>query len=501
MRDAHRLGHSFSLSFSPTLVAKRRGWGFRPLRFDPVAVATGSNRKTRGQGMVPLGGGARERIPLACTPILLVLLCMPIEVLPGFREFYPENCFERNFIFEKMRQVCRSFCFSEYDSPILEPLELFTEKSGEEIASQLFNFVDRGGRAVALRPEMTPAVARMIGSKIHALKRPLKWFSIEENFRYERPQKGRLRSFYQLNVDIFDEKGIHADAEVIALAIAILRSLGLTADDFHVRLSDRNLWTFLLRGLAVPEFLIADVLSIVDKMERESESVEKLNALNLEGARLLENIETFQAIRTVDDLENFLRTIIFKDLASEVALHLDQLRLLLTRLEHFGLASFVTLDFGIVRGLAYYTGFVFEIFERSGKSRALAGGGRYDDLVEKFGYSKTTAVGLAIGDVTLGNVLAERHLMPTFDPIADLFMIFDSQSEALAMGDAHNLRERGLAVNYVLKNDFSLDKQFKQAAKARWVAYYTNGQEDIILRNVVQRKDYSLHRSEIASYL
>ncbi|MDR0740927.1 MAG: histidine--tRNA ligase [Puniceicoccales bacterium] len=427
---------------------------------------------------------------------------MPIEILPGFREFYPENCFERNFIFEKMRQICRSFCFSEYDSPILEPLELFTEKSGEEIASQLFNFVDRGGRAVALRPEMTPAVARMIGSKIHALKRPLKWFSIEENFRYERPQKGRLRSFYQLNVDIFDEKGIHADAEVIALAVTIFRSFGLTADDFHVRLSDRNLWTFLLRGLAVPEFLTANVLSIIDKMERESseESVKKLNALNLEGTRLLENIEIFQAICTVDDLEKFLRTTL-KDLDDEMVLRLDQLRLLLARLEHFGLASFITLDFGIVRGLAYYTGFVFEIFERFGKSRALAGGGRYDDLVEKFGYSKTAAVGLAIGDVTLGNVLAERHLIPTFDPIADLFMIFDSQTEALAMGDAYNLRERGFAINYVLKNDFSLDKQFKQAAKARWIAYYTNGQEDIILRNVVQRKDYPIHRSEIASYL
>jgi histidyl-tRNA synthetase len=379
-------------------------------------------------------------------------------------------------------------------------LELFTEKSGEEIASQLFNFVDRGGRAVALRPEMTPAVARMIGSKIHALKRPLKWFSIEENFRYERPQKGRLRSFYQLNVDIFDEKGIHADAEVSALAVAILRSFGLTADDFHVRLSDRDLWTLLLRGLAVPEFLIADVLSIIDKMERESESVEKLNALNLEGARLLENIEIFQTIRTVDDLEKFLRTT-FKDLDDEMVLRLDQLRLLLVRLEHFGLASFITLDFGIVRGLAYYTGFVFEIFERSGKSRALAGGGRYDDLVEKFGYSKTAAVGLAIGDVTLGNVLAERHLMPAFDPIADLFMIFDSQTEALAMGDAYDLREQGFAINYVLKNDSSLDKQFKQAAKARWVAYYTNGQEDIILRNVVQRKDYPIHRSEITLYL
>ncbi|MDR1906779.1 MAG: histidine--tRNA ligase [Puniceicoccales bacterium] len=427
---------------------------------------------------------------------------MPIEILPGFREFYPEICFERNFIFEKMRRICQNFCFTEYDSPILEPLELFTEKSGEEIAAQLFNFVDRGGRAVALRPEMTPAVARMIGSKIHALKRPLKWFSIEENFRYERPQKGRLRSFYQLNVDIFDEQSIHADGEIIALVIAILQSFGLTADDFHVRLSDRSLWALFLQGLAVPENLTATVLSIVDKMERESpeESIQKLNVLNLNGAQFLKNIRTFQSIRDLNELEKFLQTI-FKNLENEIAMRLDQLRRLLARLDHFGLITFVTLDFGIVRGLAYYTGFVFEVFERSGKSRALAGGGRYDDLIEKFGYPKTAAVGLAIGDVTLGNVLMEKHLIPAFDPLADLFIIFDRTSEALAMRDAYDLRNRGFAVNYVLKNELSLDKQFKQAVKTRWVAHYTEGRENIVLRDAVQRKDYPLHHSEIMRFL
>ncbi|MDR0418585.1 MAG: ATP phosphoribosyltransferase regulatory subunit [Puniceicoccales bacterium] len=457
------------------------------------------------KGAQPLGKVAKEKsvkINALRPGNFISIHPMSIEILPGFREFYPETCFERNFIFEKMRQVCQNFCFTEYDSPILEPLELFTEKSGEEIAVQLFNFVDRGGRAVALRPEMTPAVARMIGSKIHTLKRPLKWFSIEENFRYERPQKGRLRSFYQLNVDIFDEKNIHADAEIIALAITILRSFGLTVDDFHVRLSDRNLWTLLLHGLAVPENLITNVLSIVDKMERESrdEIMQKLNAFHLDSAQLLENIATFQTIRTVDDLEKFLQAILKKS-DEEVVLRLGQLRLLLARLKHFGLASFVTLDFSIVRGLAYYTGFVFEIFERSGKSRALAGGGRYDDLIEKFGYSKTAAVGLAIGDVTLGNVLADRHLIPTFDPIADLFIVFDPQSEAIAMGDAYDLRSRGFSVNYVLKDGLSIDKHFKQAIKARWVAQYTDNQENIILRNIAQRKDYPIHHFEIISFL
>jgi histidyl-tRNA synthetase len=430
---------------------------------------------------------------------------MAIEILPGFREFYPETCFERNFIFEKMRHVCRNFGFFEYDSPILEPLELFTEKSGEEIAAQLFNFVDRGGRAVALRPEMTPAVVRMIGSKINALKRPLKWFTIEENFRYERPQKGRLRSFYQLNIDIFDEQSINADAEIIALAIAVLQSFGLTSEDIHVRLSDRNLWTFLLEGLEVPRHLIADVLSIVDKMERESpeESIQKLDALNLKGAEIFENIKTFQSIRDLNTFEQFLQSRFIKqgNLQEEVRVRWGQLRSLWARLDYFGLTPFISLDMGIVRGLAYYTGFVFEIFERTGKSRAIAGGGRYDDLIEKFGYPRTAAVGLAIGDVTLANVLADKHLMPAFDPIFDLFIIFDEPSTALALGDAYFLRSQGFSVNYMLKSDLSVDKQFKQAPKVRWIARYTEGRENIVLRDVIQRKDYSVEHSEMVQFL
>jgi histidyl-tRNA synthetase len=429
---------------------------------------------------------------------------MAIELLPGFREFYPENCFCRNFIFAKMRQMCCQFGFSEYDSPILEPLELFTEKSGEEIATQLFNFMDRGGRAVALRPEMTPAVARMVGSKIRTLKRPIKWFSIEENFRYERPQKGRLRSFYQCNIDIFDEPSVYADGEIIALALAILQSFGLTADDIYLRLSDRNLWSIFLEALMVPGNSIAPVLSIIDKMEHEApdEIVKKLDALNLDGVELFENIKIFQNIRDGEALEAFLQSIISEGpLKDEAGARLGQLQSLLQRLGDFGLAPFVALDLGIVRGLAYYTGFVFEIFERSGKSRAIAGGGRYDDLVEKFGYPKTSAVGLAIGDVTLGNVLAEKNLLPSFSPLSDLWIIFDKPSEMLAMGDVHALRLQGFIVNYTLKINQSPDKQFRQANQARWIAHYAGNNENIVLRNAMERKDYAIQRTEILKFL
>ncbi|MDR3317211.1 MAG: histidine--tRNA ligase [Puniceicoccales bacterium] len=428
-----------------------------------------------------------------------------IDVLPGFREFYPPDCFIRNFIFEKMRQMCQNFGFSEYDSPILEPLELFTEKSGEEIAAQLFNFIDRGGRSVALRPEMTPAVARMIGSKINTLKRPLKWFSIEENFRYERPQKGRLRSFYQLNIDIFDEQNISADAEIIALAVAILQSLGLSANDFHVRLSDRQLWTILLQSLGVPENFITETLSIIDKIERESHDiiVEKLNALNLDGIKILENIKTFQSIRNLDILKTFLQaTVQQPDLKNDVDIRLEQLKSLLKHLDDFGLTSFITLDFSIVRGLAYYTGFVFEFFERSGKSRALTGGGRYDDLIEKFGYPKTAAIGLAIGDVTLTNILQEKNLLPSFEQKCDLFMIYDKFSKPFALNDMHQLRLAGFSVTYALKENASPEKQFKQALQqSHWVATYREAKDKIILRNIDYRKDYEIQRQEIIHFL
>ncbi|MDR0590761.1 MAG: histidine--tRNA ligase [Puniceicoccales bacterium] len=428
-----------------------------------------------------------------------------IDALPGFREFYPEDCYIRNFIFEKVRQMCRCFGFVEYDSPILEPLELYTEKSGEEIAKQLFNFVDRGGRAVALRPEMTPAVARMIGSKTSTLKRPLKWFCVEENFRYERPQKGRLRSFYQFNADIFDESSVAAEAEVIALAVAIFQSLGLSAADFHVRLSDRQLWSILLQTCDIRENLAAEILCIVDKIERENpaEIVNQFNNLGVDGASLLAKIQALRTIHSRDDLKNFFNPLAAEksSFRGEITQRLEQMDALVTPLENAGLGDFITIDFSIVRGLAYYTGFVFEFFERSGKSRAMAGGGRYDDLIEKFGYPKTAAVGLAIGDVVLTNILQEKSLLPAFEPKCDLYMIFDEASRPSALHDAHRLRLAGISVTYALKAGMTPNKQFKQALQqADWVATYQEKNETVTLRDIARRKDYAIPHAELVHF-
>ncbi|UPA28457.1 MAG: histidine--tRNA ligase [Verrucomicrobiota bacterium] len=416
-----------------------------------------------------------------------------IEVLPGFREFYPEACSRRNYLFQTVRQVCQNFCFQEYDAPILEPLELYTEKSGPEIATQLFNFIDRGGRAVAMRPEMTPAVARMIGSKINSLKRPLKWFSIGENFRYERPQKGRLRSFYQFNIDIFDEPSVSAEAEVLSVAISILRTLGLTERDFHIRLSDRILWRIFLEGLGVAPKSIPQVLSIVDHAGKESEEVlrEQLLPFAPASINLWDQLQSFQNIHNLGVLKTFLSSSLRE--TSVIQERLAVLENLLQRLEYMGLRDFITLDFGIVRGLAYYTGFVFEIFERSGKSRAIAGGGRYDQLIEKFGYPSTPAVGLAFGDVTLQNILSEHNLLPSSESNCDIFVVFDAASEANAMRDIITLRQHGQRVDYALKT-ISPEKQFKQAAKAHWVARYESGSETIFLRDVFHKSKQILSR-------
>ena len=330
---------------------------------------------------------------------------MQFETLPGFREFYPRACARRNHIFACWRSVARAFNFLEYDAPVLEPLELYIEKSGEEIVDQLFNFEDRGGRTVALRPEMTPSLARLIGAKANSLKRPVKWFNIGEHYRYERPQKGRLRAFYQLNVDIFGEKGSAADAELITLLCQSLQSFGLNDSDFKVRLSDRDLWLLMLAAEGLDEAGSATVLGIIDKMERtdRTKTIEKLALMLGDQAEdFLGRIEEAIAIHDFDTLRIYIENLPLEgDLAAQAKTRIEEWSQLLRDLSASGVGDFIQIDLGIVRGLAYYTGFVFEAFEASGEGRALAGGGRYDALVKKLGGPDMPAVGFAMGDVTL----------------------------------------------------------------------------------------------------
>jgi histidyl-tRNA synthetase len=385
------------------------------------------------------------------------------QPLLGFRDFYPDDQRVLNYMFDVMRKTALSFGFEEYSSPILESIELLTAKSGDEIIGQLFNFVDKGGRHVALRPEMTPVIARMIGEKVNAMKKPIKWFNIAENFRYERPQKGRLRAFFQFNIDIFGESGYRADVEIILLTIMVMQNFGLR--DFVVRLSDRCLWTLFLSAVGIEERNLTEILCVIDKIEREGreKTSAALNKICPHVDSLLDSIVQFTAIGSVEALKKFFEArglLGFKGISERIS----ELSCLIDTLAEVGVSDCIAIDFGIVRGLAYYTGFVFEFFDRDLASRALAGGGRYDSLTEKLGYDSIPAVGLAIGDVTLCDLLREKNLLPELKKNTDYFVIFDEISKNHALKLTNELRRSGFAVEYAL-HDVSFGKQLRMASQ------------------------------------
>ena len=386
------------------------------------------------------------------------------QTLPGFREFYPDALARRNHVFRLWRQTATTFGFNEYDAPVLEPLELYKTKSGDEIEAQLFSFTDKGGREVALRPEMTPTVCRLVGEKASSLKRPIKWFSIAEFYRYERMQKGRGRCFFQFNADIFGEPGIEAETELIALLVQCLCAFGLSEQDFYVRLSDRNLWFYYLEALGLDDARTRAMLSAVDKFEKAGDEAFKgySDQFGPLDAALKEKVLAFLQVKSLAALESILSSVPGEKLSAR----LTDWRRLLGNLEAMGLARYVEVDLAVVRGLAYYTGFVFEAFDRKGELRALAGGGRYDNLVGKLGYGELPAVGFAIGDMTFALLLEQRGLMPTFVQAPDVYAVIGGEKERLAaFGDIHALRAAGFKVEYPMK-DLGFGKQFKVAAES-----------------------------------
>jgi histidyl-tRNA synthetase len=372
-----------------------------------------------------------------------------MDRLPGFRDFYPEplphpdvwSADARQYIFNQWREIARRYGFREYDGPPLETLELYTTKSGAEIVGQLYNFKDKGDREISLRPEMTPTLARMIAAHERSYKKPIKWFTLPQLFRYERQQKGRLREHFQLNADIIGETEPAADAELIALLIDTLRSFNLTNDDFVVRLSSRNAWHeyFLSRnGEPAKEY---EFYQIIDKLEREKPEVsaEKLQALNF----------------SMDDVTAFV----------EKGQPTAELQSILDNLAARGLNDFVKIDYHVIRGLAYYTGIVFEAFDRKGEFRAICGGGRYDNLVKLISGGKVDlpALGFGMGDVVLLELLKARGLLPKFDGGIDVFCLIEDEAlRAESLKLIHTLRQQGMSVEYSLTKAKS-DKQFKRA--------------------------------------
>ena len=408
------------------------------------------------------------------------------QPLPGFRDFYPEDLAKRTHIFRLWRQTAAAFGFAEYDTPVLEPLDLYRAKSCDEIEAQLFSFTDKGKREVALRPEMTPSVCRLVGERAGALKRPIKWFSIAEFYRYERMQKGRGRCFHQFNADVFGEPGPEAEIELIALLVQCMRAFGLTQKDFCVRLSDRNLWFHYLGSLGLDDARIRALLGAIDKYERSGHEAftRYEDAFGAMPEGLKDKVLAFLAIRSFEELESALGA----DPAAGTAARLADWRKLLGGLSAMGLADYIQVDLGVVRGLAYYTGFVFEAFDRKGELRALAGGGRYDDLVGKLGGSELPAVGFAIGDMTFALLLEERGLSPAVAAAPDVYCVIGGEAERrAAFADLHRLRAGGYRVEYPLK-ELAFGKQFKAAAEsgARLALIYGG---DELARGVVKMRD------------
>jgi histidyl-tRNA synthetase len=379
--------------------------------------------------------------------------------LPGFRDFYPADFTLRAHIMRVWREVARRYGFEEYDGPPLEALELYVEKSGEEIVRQLYNFEDKGGRAVAMRPEMTPTLARMVGARAGGLRKPIRWFSTPQLFRYERTQRGRLREHFQWNVDVLGEDAVSADAEVLAVALDALRLLGLGEQDIVARFNDRRLLEALLTRIGVPQERLVAAYAVVDKIGRESDDRIR--------ARLQEEVTLDE--RTTGALLELFTAASLSDLRQRygaddsVARELGRLESYEARLAEMGLAAFTRYDPAIVRGLAYYTGTVFEIFDRQGELRAICGGGRYDRLLGAVSGSDLPAVGFGMGDVVLTELLRDRKLLPDTGPTVDVFIVaMGEEQRPLLLQLAQALRGAGRSVLYPLRTG-GVGKQLKEA--------------------------------------
>jgi histidyl-tRNA synthetase len=404
--------------------------------------------------------------------------------LPGFRDFYPEQLATRNYLMSVWRDVARRYGFVEYDGPPLEPLELYTKKSGDEIVGQLYAFKDKGDRDVALRPEMTPTLARMVAAKANAMRKPIRWFSVPQLFRYERQQKGRLREHFQLNVDIIGESSIAADAELLAVAIDVMRAVGLSSKDVRARVSDRRLLTAALQHSGVAQSEMAEVFAAIDKTGREPRDVTQGKvdkAVKSADARkrialLLGNARDLDALGAE-----------FRD-SPAVGEEVTLMREYLAFLGALGVGDWVDFDLSIVRGLAYYTGKVFELFDAKGELRAICGGGRYDDLLATIGGVDLPALGFGMGDVVLTELLRSRNLLPEAQLAAEYWVAADHESLLPdVMTLAGRLRAKSRSVEYALKSQ-TLARQLKTASSAGVKNVVLLRREDFGQGNVTVKK-------------
>jgi histidyl-tRNA synthetase len=412
------------------------------------------------------------------------------QALPGFRDFVPRECAVRNYLFETWRSVARRAGFVEYETPVLEDTALYLKKSGGELSTQLFRFDDQGGRDVTLRPEVTASLARLAAEHQRHFPKPLKWFEIGQCFRYEKPQKGRGREFHQFNVDILGEAGPSADAELIALAIETMLAFGFAEGDFVVRVSDRKAWTRYAAGRGVADSSLPDFLGIIDKIERDKP--EALAARLAPFGIALEEIRAFMA-----DPENGS----------------DDWRAIQADLEARGLGGHVRLDLSIVRGLAYYTGVVFEVFDARKSMRAVAGGGRYDTLVATIsdGAVDLPATGFAMGDYVIRNLIEEtthaamrmEAWLQRHGAACEVYLVVADEArrpEALRL--LTDLRRAGVSADLALTSA-KVPKQFQSAERcgARFALVVGSEYPALKLKILSSRCEENCDAGDVASWL
>lgn len=420
------------------------------------------------------GGPITSCLPSTCSRLALarldiwynqlqkeIYMALPTQPYKGARDFYPEDKRLQKYLFSIMRRVAEQFGYEEYDAPILEPLEIYLAKTGDEIVNeQTYAFEDRGGRKVVIRPEMTPTVSRMVAAKRQELAYPLRWYSIPNLWRYERPQRGRLREHWQLNVDIFGVDTIAAEAEIIQVADNILKAAGATQAMYSIRINSRQLMDFIfneyLKIDSVQAHMLAKIIDRMKKMPPETFAAE------VDGVFT----PTQRDSGASDKLLALLSTVQMSQLPEEVrrsapAKELEQLLKVLND-AHIPNAYF---DLTVMRGFDYYTGIVFEIFDENPENnRSMLGGGRYDGLVGLFGVEPVPTVGFGLGDVTFENFVKGHNLMPPLRPETDLYVVLIGDVYVEAQRPISKMREMGLNVAVDISGS-KMDKQIKTAAK------------------------------------
>lgn len=412
----------------------------------------------------------------------------------GTRDFAPDEMRLRSWLFQKFREVSRLFAFEEVDFPVLESEALFVRKAGEEITQQLYNFEDKGGRRVSLRPELTPSLARLVLQKGKALPFPVKWFAIGQCWRYERMTRGRRREHYQWNMDIIGVSGVEAEAELLSAIVTFFKKVGITSEDVGIRVSNRKVLQSVLGCYAVPKDSFAAVCVVVDKMEKISREEVEDELLKLGVSKdAVDGILSALSLRSLAELEDLLGS------ENEAVMELNQLFALANG---YGFAEWLCFDASVVRGLAYYTGMVFEGFDKEGKLRAICGGGRYDHLLSTFGGPDTPACGFGFGDAVIVELLKEKGLIPALQPDVDciIFPLEDTLRPQAGL-IANQLRHAGYAVELVLEGK-RMKWAFKHAERLQAKRLVLLGSSEwergcVRVKNLISREERDISVDEL----